>query len=426
MLSRYFAFFVLLTALPVWVKSESRSFTNKKGVKVEAEMVSVTADWKKVTIRTARGPFEMPIIELSLDDQQYIKEWLKEREATEPGTGASIGAEPASGSDFELAVNIDRRSSTIDRIDYSSTYRLVAREYSFEIEVTNRSRQAIPALLVDYAVLWKEKIKITDESYSRNYKKNSTFAKKDQVKLEFLSQNRPETFETKSAIIEALELRAGGEADAEDELLGLIVQISAEDGTIIKTYKEGEIESDETITWASVSTLPGSPEDFVGSIVSAADDDDEVYTVRLKKGQVTEGPIDFAERPVKIDVDEIIPDTQNPDGVIVEVGGETAGVSIYIKERRIYTAVKRPNVTQFIWKTLPLGSFGATVELNEKGLTMVLDGSAPVTRDDIALLDSETSDGASVGSVTSVPAGDYEEDFSFQGDIRGVTITIGE
>jgi len=53
-------------------------FTSKKGQAIEATPMLVTPDKTKLGIRRKDGrEFEIPILTLSLDDQQFIKEWLK-------------------------------------------------------------------------------------------------------------------------------------------------------------------------------------------------------------------------------------------------------------------------------------------------------------------------------------------------------------
>ena len=54
------------------------TFTNKKGQEIEAQLVSITPDLKRANIKM-KGRNEVPveILTLSLDDQQFIKNWLK-------------------------------------------------------------------------------------------------------------------------------------------------------------------------------------------------------------------------------------------------------------------------------------------------------------------------------------------------------------
>ena len=57
--------------------SEYRQFTDKRGQQVEARIVSISDDLRLLNMEGRSGQiFELPITALSLDDQQFLRQWL--------------------------------------------------------------------------------------------------------------------------------------------------------------------------------------------------------------------------------------------------------------------------------------------------------------------------------------------------------------
>ena len=55
------------------------AFTDKKGQAIEASLLSISPDMQTAKIRRRDNrEFDLTIVTLSLDDQQYIKTWLAE------------------------------------------------------------------------------------------------------------------------------------------------------------------------------------------------------------------------------------------------------------------------------------------------------------------------------------------------------------
>lgn len=77
------------------IKGEPRTFTNTEGRKIEAEIVSVAEDLSEVTIKSNGKTFTIPPTTLSLEDQEYIIDWLKQSyETDKAATQTTASGEP--------------------------------------------------------------------------------------------------------------------------------------------------------------------------------------------------------------------------------------------------------------------------------------------------------------------------------------------
>ena len=69
---------LLITGTAAQESADFHQFTDKKGQRVSAMLLEVSADRQQMKIRREDGQeFETVINLLSLDDQQYVKDWMK-------------------------------------------------------------------------------------------------------------------------------------------------------------------------------------------------------------------------------------------------------------------------------------------------------------------------------------------------------------
>lgn len=412
----------LVVGLPFFTSAQISSittFTNKEGSTLEAEIIDVTPDWKSMKIKTDRGEFVIKPIKLSLDDQQYIKEWLKEKKQwTEPtlspsSTGAVATTPAPSSSENKLGIKYIRKFGDKKRI--KSTYeRLEITPFYFDIEVSNRSREPIEKVDIHYVLVWKDEVKA---SGSNHYKSSTTtiLGKKGSMSIENLEYSRPITFASDSASVETI-IREGGFIDGEDEVLGI---------AIVAMNPEGEIVSEEFVStkvtradldWEKASELPSAR-------TSSSSSYDSVE-VELKKGEKTEGPTRLVGQPITIDVEAITP-RPNRGGVLVEIGGNDSGVSLYIEDRKLYAKAVTGTAEKFIYTKLPFGEFDAQLKLTEAGLSLSVDGGKPSVLDTVELLTENSDDGISVGGFGESAVTKYNRNSVYNGELKQATIKIG-
>ena len=89
--------------------SEYRKFTDKRGQQVDARIVTVSDDLSVLNLEGKDGrTFELPITALSLDDQQFLREWLYPSTAKSAGEVKVFGFLPGEKSiDADALAGID-------------------------------------------------------------------------------------------------------------------------------------------------------------------------------------------------------------------------------------------------------------------------------------------------------------------------------
>ena len=87
-------------------------FTDKRGQKVSAILLAISEDRRQMTIKREDGQqFDTVINLLSLDDQQYIKDWMKNR----PGVTAAPGVE------YRLDLSATRQTGKTEKNSYGTS-----------------------------------------------------------------------------------------------------------------------------------------------------------------------------------------------------------------------------------------------------------------------------------------------------------------
>ncbi|MFA6288877.1 MAG: hypothetical protein WC661_15960 [Opitutaceae bacterium] len=141
---RFFASVVICTGLLLGLgasvlHAEMRTFTDKQGRSLKAELVSVDGD--KVTIKREDGQtFTLSLATLSDDDRQFVKEWAKQQAALIPA-----------GS-FEI--QLSRGKFDTKKKDEGGI--IVSEEqWGYTVTLVNRTSKSFPGARVDYILFVK-------------------------------------------------------------------------------------------------------------------------------------------------------------------------------------------------------------------------------------------------------------------------------
>lgn len=418
---------ILLCALTSAAIAQQHEFTNKEtGVQILAEIVAVDANWQSMTIRKDGNTFNIAPNILILDDQQFVKDWLKEQGITEPNQAAdpemsASGATPnVDLSRVSLEVTLTKKQVSSDKEKYSSYMDLVTKNFRYDIKVRNIGREVLPASKMSYALVWREGVQFSSGTYYTSSTK-SDYATQGEADLEPIGFNFEQSVETSNVEINSVTYENNDEYRT-DELLGAVVRLTLSDGTEIGEYLSNDAER-EKLTWAKVTALPSNPTARSSRSRDDDEDMDDEITLQLRKGQAEDGPVRLQGRDILIQA-RASADTQAQDGVIVAIGGAKTGISLFVKDQKIYGCITMEGESKTVSASLPLGEFETTLELTERGFSLAVNGGTPVTRTDVSRFGQSTPEGINVGSDADTPVGPYPRNFAFAGEIDDVRVAI--
>ncbi|MDF1849196.1 MAG: hypothetical protein P1U85_00065 [Verrucomicrobiales bacterium] len=232
-------------------------FTSKTGKKVIAEVLQVSVDSRTMKIRRQDGnEYDLEIVSLSLDDQQYVKTWMQDRPVT-------VDSLPTlSSTDFRLELEIDKKSLDTER-HKDRIYTYEQRYFQYDVVIRNISRETLVGARMEYAVLWENALEVYKNSlgeWDGRYSSSGP-AKRARIvgekEIEDLSFNRDVELATES--FEQNRMLSSGELFKEDELLGIVVRIVAPDGSVIVEERSGS-PAIQDIPWKLASFVE-DPED---------------------------------------------------------------------------------------------------------------------------------------------------------------------
>jgi len=250
--------FVLLClfglSVPAAVEAQTagdfHEFTSKSGQKVTAKLLGISADKRQMKILRQDGQqFETEIVLLSLDDQQFVKDWMKNNPEA-----------AMAKSDFRLEVTITRVAGE-GRKNRENSYTMEEKDQLYRISIRNLSRETLASARLDYAVVWENAVTIykDETSGTMNYSLRSSDEEAPQVKqvggadLAELRFNGEEIVETGTFSIDRV-LYDGNELIREDELIGVKVRVRAPDGTVLNEAESGSA-AIGTLTWEAIEAL---------------------------------------------------------------------------------------------------------------------------------------------------------------------------
>ena len=117
-------------------------FTDKKGKAIEATLLSITEDKTKAEIQLKNGSkFDIPILTLSLNDQQFLRNWLKGNPTkTDHNLEVDVIKHQEGGTKRILVPNYGGLKFLTDTIIY-------------EIKVKNRARTELIGASLEYYII---------------------------------------------------------------------------------------------------------------------------------------------------------------------------------------------------------------------------------------------------------------------------------
>lgn len=250
---------VLLTGSAVRAQGEAelREFTDKRGQKVSAKLVGISDDRRVLSILREDGKsFETVINQLSLDDQQYVKDWLKSRAL--PESGGTAPALPASSLRVDVVIT---RSSGETRKHRNDDYAMEEKDNLYRITVKNLSRETISSARVEYAAVLRNSVTVYEDKDDAEWEFTSHLddGVSPLVKVlgnavvENLRFNGETAFETAPVSVDRV-FYDGNELYQEDELLGLKVRVVSAGGAVILDTHSGGAEVG-SMTWEEVTAL---------------------------------------------------------------------------------------------------------------------------------------------------------------------------
>lgn len=255
-------------------ESVYHTFTDKKGQAIEAALLSVTADQSKAIIERKDGrDFELPILTLSLDDQQFIKDWLK-----------TTSSHP----DFNLEITVTKHLENSERLTVPNyQMKWLTEHTAMEIKIRNLSRADLKGASVEYYTLIEQGVHAysrnpgpkaqrgpdewwypneVGESPGRNKNKGKALSEKPlwlihgTAKLQDLAYNHEASLQT--AVFPLREIDYGNRDNPEDVILGMIVRVSDADGNEISLYRSTTNEVLKK-SWEEIAAMP--PGDSTGA-----------------------------------------------------------------------------------------------------------------------------------------------------------------
>ncbi len=125
-------------------------FTDKKGQTIEAALLSITPDKSKIGIERRDGrKFEIPILTLSLNDQQFIKNWIK---------GNPIKSE------HNLEVSFVKHQENTERtvVPNYGGLKWIEDTSTIEIKIKNRSRIDLKGASIEYYIIIEQGVNATN------------------------------------------------------------------------------------------------------------------------------------------------------------------------------------------------------------------------------------------------------------------------
>ena len=249
-------FIAILPALVLSAQDSGslREFTDKKGEKkVLATLLRVSEDNRFMRIRLEDGQEATTEINvLSLDDQQFIKDWIKTAKLA---------------SDFRLEIDIEKKAGRTERFNgSSSSYEYEKRLASYEVKVRNLSRESLPPTRLEYTIIWNNRLatrlsddggwsysSLTDEDDPINLVKIT-----GEASLAALPFNRDEVVPTGEIEIDRMFISR--DLYREDELYGIIARVVTTEGNVVAEKRIGNSRLD-AIEWKEVSEIKELPKD---------------------------------------------------------------------------------------------------------------------------------------------------------------------
>lgn len=246
---------------------EIRRFTNKAGQEIEAHTIAVSSSMRTVTIQRPGDDrrFDLEITALCLDDQQYLKEWLRKQPAREPGQ-LNLRLE---GQPFLTEAT---REKFEDRIYGGSG---TSSQVGYQFKINNLSRIPLLDCRLEYVVLVEDRVEIRMGGLDKEAVRwrlraeGPVIYRSGDIAIDTLKYNTE--FNVISATIPHEQIRAGsGSNKAEDQVLGVLARLTSADGTPLVEFSDVDSRHSH-LNWDSFAQLRDSAEteDGAGTLAEA-------------------------------------------------------------------------------------------------------------------------------------------------------------
>ena len=254
-------------------------FRDKEGHEIDAKIVSFSSDWRQVQIERADGHrFDLIITRLSLDDQQFLRNWLLNRELPDP-----------SSLRFDLSLNRLEKSSAKQKLaNLVDEATWEAQEVGFQIGVTNLSRLPLANLRLEYCLLVEDAVEVkptavrpllsNEDQEDIDEATPLWRAKRDKplhyqfgsVELPPLAFNRVHQVDTASLVRDAITPERSSRLGLEDRLVGIMVRVTTGKEVVV-AEKADLIRDYAAIDWAVFLNRrdPSETESGTGELVEA-------------------------------------------------------------------------------------------------------------------------------------------------------------
>lgn len=273
---------VLLTGLshPLAAQEEDyRLFTDKKAQAIEARLLSISTDKSLANIRRKDGrEFELTILSLCLDDQQFLNSWLESNPIQ---------------SDYQLEISVDKRLEKSEKLETESApnVKWLTDQTSLEFTIQNASRNDLNHATAEYYIIIEQNVYASpmDPASQQLYgvpewwhsndpaslpkrRKKAIKALKaplwirhGEAKLEKLAYNRSTSIKTDTFPLR--EISSGTRAHPKDSILGIIIRITDVNGKEVSLFRSTEHKLLKK-SWESFSKMP--PGDASGAPLPVA------------------------------------------------------------------------------------------------------------------------------------------------------------
>ncbi len=403
-------------------EGEFRIFTDKKGQKIEAILLKVAPNWEKMKIRRKDGKeFETEIVNLSLDDQQFIKDWIKSNPVK---------------TDYRLDVAIDRKLIKTNKQKFGSNgYSIETKVYQAEIKVTNLSREDLLAPVISYIMVSKEGVHVFPDStgtltfnaVNPSETNTPTTIRGEEVGQD-IAYNRETGITTKPIKIDRVEYELSEDL-YKDKFLGIIVQIKDQQGNLLKeAFSDGTSPELLDMSWEQVLKLPRANSENDEDLPARPEINGKMASGpsnhNLQKGDRVPGPVDVEKMPITIKA-RIGPASSSKDGAIVSIGNKNRGLTLFIEGDELIGLQSKGAESAQVMAQPPLGEFDVELQLSETSLKLFIAGKEVSTGTSLGLFKSSGGGGIEVGFDESPTVSGHKEPFAFSGKIQDVVINIG-
>ncbi len=253
---RLFLLITVCTVLSGYSQGEAdfHEFTAKTGKKVLARLLAISEDQRTIRIQREDGiEFDSEVVTLCLDDQQFVKDWIKNR--PEDSIVPVIDA-----TDYRIEVNLAKKSLDSDRHPVNSSYTVEQKKNVIEISIRNISREALVGAKLEYVIIWERSVNVSREIdgswkayYSSGIGPVSNSKLIGEIEIETLAFNREAELVTKP--YELNRMMYSSEVYREDEFKAVAVRVLSPSGAVIDEQRMGESWV-ESIEWEKLVSPP--------------------------------------------------------------------------------------------------------------------------------------------------------------------------